>query len=285
MILISVIIPIYNAQRYIKQCLDSVLNQTFKTAEYEIICIDDGSTDKTNQILIDYTSKYPNITLLHQNHQGQGSARNAGVAKAIGQYIKFVDADDLLHPNALKIFYDLALANHADIVVCKAFCINDKGKQLSLLSMWNNLKGSYSLEDIKNIDFFNNACSPVLWDKLISADITKKCLSPSLQRGQDFVTLLSYLSICRSIYFSEERLYYYRHHQHSVMAEPESINTIMADLMTEKAALIVLKENFADTKAYTFYCNRIKKEWNERILKNKDLLNIEDLIEINDTIK
>ena len=285
MIAISVVIPVYNAQQYIRQCLDSILSQTFAIIEYEVVCVDDGSTDKTNQILTEYALKYPNVVVISQKHLGQGPARNAGVAKAKGQYIKFVDADDMLHSNALKVLYDLALVHHADIVVCRAFCMDEKSEQFSLLSMLNHLSGYYAIEDIKNLDFFNHACSPVLWDKLISADIAKKCPSPSLRRGQDFVALLSYLSICRSIYFTEERLYYYRHHQHSVMAELESRYTIITDSMTEKAALIILKEHFANTKAYAHYCDRIKREWEERILKNQDLLTEEDVIEIKEIIR
>lgn len=284
MVLISVVIPIYNAQRYIRQCLDSILNQTFETTEYEIICVDDGSIDDTNKILMEYVSKHSNVVLIKQNHQGQGPSRNAGVKVARGKYIKFVDADDFLHPNALRSLYDIASIHHTDIVVCRAFCIDDKGEQLSLLSMWNHLTGHYTIDEIKEVDFFNNACSPVLWDKLISADIAKEYLSPALRRGQDFVTLLSYLSVCRSIYFTEERLYYYRHHQHSVMAEPESRHTIMTDLLTEKTALVILKENFANTMAYTYYGNRIKREWDERILKNKNLLSDEDIIAIKEVI-
>ena len=157
---------------------------------------------------------------------------------------------------------------------------------MNLVSMFLYLQCGIILLDViqkKNIeelDFFNNICSPVLWDKLIKADIVKRCLSPSLRRGQDFVTLLSYISLCNSIYFIDDSLYYYRHHKDSVMAKPESRNTIMTDFQTEKMALSILKKLFQQTKAYVFYCKRIKKEWEKRLDNNLILLNDSDIFMI-----
>ena len=137
---------------------------------------------------------------------GQGLARNKGVALARGKYIKFVDADDYLHPNALREFYETAERTKADVIVCKAFCVNETGDEITPLRMWNSLTGNYSRNNLINIDFFNNACSPVLWDKLVKTEIAKTCLSPSLKRGQDFVTLIKYISMCHHIYFINDRL-------------------------------------------------------------------------------
>ena len=277
---ISVIIPIYNSQKFIKHCLDSILNQTLPANRFEIICVNDGSTDATAQILHEYQSRYTNIIVLNQQNKGQGPARNAGVAISKGKYIKFVDSDDFLHPKALSALYETAERTNVDIVVCRAFCVDESGEHVSLLTMWNNIVGCYSKKNIEELDFFNNICSPVLWDKLIKADIVKRCLSPSLRRGQDFVTLLSYISLCNSIYFIDDSLYYYRHHKDSVMAKPESRNTIMTDFQTEKMALSILKKLFQQTKAYVFYCKRIKKEWEKRLDNNLILLNDSDIFMI-----
>lgn len=279
-LIISIIIPIYNSGKFIKQCLNSILNQTLPYYSFEIICVNDGSTDETAQILHEYQLKHTNIVVLNQQNQGQGPARNAGVAIAKGKYIKFVDADDYLHNEALSILYKTAEQTNADIVTCKTFCVDESGEHISLLTIWNNIAGYYSKNDIEKLDFFNNLCSPVLWDKLIKADIVKQCLSPALRRGQDFITLLNYISLCHSIYFIDERLYYYRHHKSSVMAKPESRDTIMTDLQTEKMALSILRNLFSQTSAYTFYCNRIKKEWEERLNNNKLLLYKSDILAI-----
>ncbi|MBO5348320.1 MAG: glycosyltransferase family 2 protein [Clostridia bacterium] len=281
---ISVIIPIYNSQKFISKCLDSVINQTFPNSCFEIICIDDGSTDKTSQILAEYALKHTNITILSQTNQGQGPARNAGVSIARGEYIKFLDADDYLHPNTLQILYDTAEQTHADIVVCKALCTDEYCQQFSQLTIWNHLVGCYTKKEIEKMDFFNNICSPVLWDKLIKVNIAKTYLSPALKRGQDFVTLLKYISLCKSICFIEDRLYYYRHHNASVMSEIESRKTIMSDFITENFAIEVMRTYFSETKAYLYYCQRIKLEWSKKLRNKSGLLYTNDIEHIKNFI-
>lgn len=272
---ISIIIPVYNAGKFIGKCLDSIASQTF--SEFEVICIDDGSVDESSSILSEYASRYKNITVIRQKNMGQGPTRNLGVSLAVGKYIKFVDADDYLHPDALQILYETAEKTKSDIIVCKAFCVNETGDNVSALKMWNNLIGNYSKKDLLNIDFFNNACSPVLWDKLINADIAKICLSPALKRGQDFVTLIKYFALSNNVFFIKDRLYYYRHHVSSVMATPDSRETIMSDFITEQLAIKVMRDYFQNTNAYSFYCKRIQQEWANRININNELLQNDDI--------
>ena len=283
MIKTSVVIPVYNSRQFLQQCLDSIFAQSF--SDFEVICVDDGSTDDSNELLSEYALNYPNVKVLRQQHSGQGTARNLGVTLARGEYVKFVDADDYLHPDALKVLYDAAKKTDVDITVCKAYCVNESGTQITPLKMWNHLSGSCSKSDIVNIDFFNNACSPVLWDKLVKSDIVKRCLSPSLERGQDFVTLIKYLSFSNSILFLDEKLYYYRHHSSSVMSAPESRETIMSDFITEKEAVMEISKNFRNTKSCLHYCKRIKREWDERIQKNKSLLGESDIDAIESYMK
>ena len=97
---VSVIIPVYNSEKYISECLDSVLNQTFK--DIEIICIDDGSTDKSFDILNRYNIKEKRITLLTQKNLGQSVARNKALEIAKGEYIYFLDSDDYIEPNLIE---------------------------------------------------------------------------------------------------------------------------------------------------------------------------------------
>ena len=114
MIKVSVIIPIYNMERYLKECLDSVLNQTLK--EIEIICIDDGSTDHSHEILLDYRERYANILLVRQENQGAGPAKNKGMACAKGKYICFMDPDDYYaQDQALELLYKNAEENRVSV--------------------------------------------------------------------------------------------------------------------------------------------------------------------------
>lgn len=98
--LISIIVPIYNAAKYLPACLDSIINQTYQNLE--IILVDDGSTDNSYQIAKDYAKKDPRIKLLHQKNQGLSGARNTGITKSTGTYLTFVDSDDEIKPDFIK---------------------------------------------------------------------------------------------------------------------------------------------------------------------------------------
>lgn len=114
---VSVIIPAYNTEEYVKQCLDSLLKQTMK--DVEVIVVDDGSTDKTLDILKEYEQKYPEqIRVFHKENGGQGSARNLALQHVKGEYIGFVDSDDWIDFEMYEEMYNKAKEEDADIVIC-----------------------------------------------------------------------------------------------------------------------------------------------------------------------
>lgn len=128
--LISVIIPIYNTEKYLAQCVDSVLNQTYQN--YEIILVDDGSTDKSGKICDAYAEKDNRITVVHKSNSGQSSARNAALDIAKGKYIYFLDSDDYIGDKLLEKLVKSAEEKNADVVFfeAKSF-VDDEENQLS----------------------------------------------------------------------------------------------------------------------------------------------------------
>ena len=112
--LFSIIVPAYNAERYLPECLASVDAQTFR--DYEVIIVDDGSTDETSCIADTYAQSKCNVTVLHRENEGPLLARRAGLKIARGQYAVFVDSDDGLHPEALQCIHDAITGTDADIV-------------------------------------------------------------------------------------------------------------------------------------------------------------------------
>ena len=101
----SIIIPVYNVEKYIKRCLDSVFNQTFN--DFEVIVVDDGSTDKTNTICNDYCKNNENMKVIHTEHVGVSASRNIGINNASGEYILFLDSDDYIDKNSLIYISEL----------------------------------------------------------------------------------------------------------------------------------------------------------------------------------
>ena len=113
---VSVIVPVYNVEKYLRQCLDSLVNQTLK--DIEIICINDGTKDNSVEIINEYVKKCPNIILINQENQGLGMARNNAMKHAKGDYIAFVDSDDWVDTDMYEVLYNKAIETDADIVEC-----------------------------------------------------------------------------------------------------------------------------------------------------------------------
>lgn len=114
--LVSIIVPVYNVENYVSQCLDSLLNQTY--SNLEIICVDDGSTDSSFDILISYAKKDNRIKIFQQTNQGQSFARNDGLSHVTGDYVTFIDSDDWIEQNYIERLLFLALDNKYDAVMC-----------------------------------------------------------------------------------------------------------------------------------------------------------------------
>lgn len=130
---LSIIIPMYNAEEYIGNCLDSILNSDLPQSKYEILIVNDGSTDKSEQIVQSYIEKYYNISYLYQENQGQSTARNYGITTCKGEYVWCVDADDrLITPELPKIFQRLCKNEQLDILGIQLQEITEEGKNIKL---------------------------------------------------------------------------------------------------------------------------------------------------------
>ena len=133
---ISVIIPVYNQERFLSKCLDSVLNQDLE--DIEIICVDDGSTDSTYSILQSYASKDARVKILRQENKFAGSARNLGLSVASGEYIHFLDSDDYLFPNIYKKIYHTLKENNLEMVKFRAKVLDDETRETQIHN-WTEL--------------------------------------------------------------------------------------------------------------------------------------------------
>ena len=125
---VSVIVPVYNVEKYLRQCLDSVVNQTLN--EIEILCVNDGSTDSSKQILEEYSQKDERIKIINQKNKGLGAARNTGIEVATGEYVGFVDSDDWVKLDAYEKLYNNARSLNSDVVMSPVHVYDDTSKEL-----------------------------------------------------------------------------------------------------------------------------------------------------------
>lgn len=134
---ISVVIPVYNAEKYLKQCLDSVLNSTIK--DLEVICVDDGSTDNSLNILKEFKTKDKRVKIICQKNQYAGMARNNGMKIAKGEWITFIDSDDFIEIDGLEKLYIMAVENSLDFIKSSTHCLNEATQQYEKREWYLNI--------------------------------------------------------------------------------------------------------------------------------------------------
>lgn len=177
--LVSVIVPIYKAEQYIKRCLDSVMAQTFQN--FEVIMINDGTPDSSADIAAGYTYD-PRFKLFNQENMGVGYARNRGLELARGEYVAFVDSDDAIAPEHLEKLYTAAVNADADIVCCSYCCCDEEGGHLRT-SKITKRAGVYSSEKLIGNIIRDISIRRYLWSKLwrrslfISKGISFPCIT------------------------------------------------------------------------------------------------------------
>ncbi|MCW1365542.1 glycosyltransferase [Campylobacter jejuni] len=214
---LSLIIPIYNARKYLERMLRSIVKQ--KLLDIEIICVDDGSTDGSLDVLKKISLLDSRIKVFVQNRKGVGSARNLGLAKAQGKYIWFVDADDWISYNSCEELYEIAEKNGADIVY---FCVDyfDSIKQVNVENKWFNsfndcINKKYynSLLDFEDYKEFIFRLSGAVWHKFILRDFIVKnkiYFSENIFLMEDRLYCFDLFLKKPKIFFTLERFYTYR---------------------------------------------------------------------------
>lgn len=156
---VSVIIPVYNVENYLRDCLNSVVNQTLK--DIEIICINDGSTDKSREILQEFADKDSRIKIIDQENKGQAAARNLGIKQAKGEFIGFVDSDDSISPDFYEKLYDNAVKYNANIAVGNIKRCFESGKsedwiKYKNITLTNKLRKKFDLCKVPKFHYIWN---------------------------------------------------------------------------------------------------------------------------------
>ena len=195
---ISIIMPVYNDEEYLKEAIRSIQDQTM--SDIELICVDDGSTDSSLEILNELSSKYDFIQVFSQENQGSGSARNKGLDVAEGEFIAFLDSDDIyIDNNALKVMYDTAKLHDADIVSANLSSFNPKR---NLLNERHNCQKNICFDDYCEISPKDYGIPWSFYKNIFKREIIEKyhIRFPDLLRGQDPVFLAKFLSKVDKIY-------------------------------------------------------------------------------------
>jgi len=180
--ILSIIVPVYNVEKYLARCLDSILAQTF--TDFELITVDDGSPDNCGKILDEYALKDERIKVIHKENGGVSSARNAGLDVATGEYIGFVDPDDTIFPDMYEHLYNEAVEGNYDIVQCGCVKVNESGEEVQHIAC--DEEKEYISTDDMLCDFFECVIRNSAWNKIFKHDVVQNVrFMPELRIAED----------------------------------------------------------------------------------------------------
>ena len=203
--LVSIIVPVYNVEKYLKECIDSIVHQTYKNTE--IILVDDGSKDSSGIICDNFQKENTNIKVYHKNNSGVSDTRNFGIKKATGKFITFIDSDDVIDNNFIEKMVNKS--NDCDLVCCNySFWYKDK----KIDNQFNNV-GIMDRESIKKELFKKNSIKGYSCNKLFKTSIIKDNnieFSSEIKICEDLLFCFKYCQYINQAFIIEDNLYYYR---------------------------------------------------------------------------
>ena len=241
---VSVIVPVYNVEKYLRRCLDSIANQDF--CGFECICVDDGSTDGSGKILDEYAQRDDRFVVKHQSNQGVSVARNLGLDCAKGKYVTFVDSDDWIERNTYSTAYALAKEKNLDIIQW-TFAGNDLRLKVA--------SGAFSIE--KDVEYFS--ASP--WCKLIRRNIIEQCgirYPIGIRLSEDRLFCFECYLNSKLCYFINEPFYHYEYRETSAshsMTERMILEEV--DVIRRMENLVKDKKDFFADLIYANKCQSI----------------------------
>ncbi|NFG60723.1 glycosyltransferase family 2 protein [Clostridium sp. CMCC3677] len=223
---VSVIVPVYNSEQYVGYCINSILNQTYRNIE--VILVDDGSTDDSLKICRNYENIDKRVKVITTPNKGVSSARNIGIENAIGQYIQFVDSDDVIETQMIERLVETIETYDTDVVFCGAEMITlDKNKKVTDRVKFSSrcmgkecvLRKDVFMEKLPYI-LLNTVSLEALWNKLYKKSIIDKFnlrFPVEISLGEDLLFNIEYYNMCKGAVFLEDTYYYYLQHNEQAL--------------------------------------------------------------------
>lgn len=210
---LSVIVPIYNSEKYLGQCIESILSQSMKNIV--IILVDDGSTDKSGEICDSYARGSENICVIHKNNEGRILARKDGLKKVSTEYVGFVDADDWIEPDMYKTMIRLMDTQKVDMVDCAYNLFDESLKRIVKVVKDNIEPGRYKKDNEILRRFVSGDMIQAHWNRVYKTEIIGECMKnvpDDIAVGEDAICNFQYIGKIDSLYIDDDAFYNYRKH-------------------------------------------------------------------------
>lgn len=248
--LISIIIPVYNVEKYLKDCLESVIMQTYPNLE--IILVDDGATDNCPQICDEYAKKDKRIKVIHRENAGLSSARNSGIDIAKGEYIMFVDSDDTIESNTAKDLYRLSKRYNTKIAICGRRYVFDDGKRICKVKEKIECKFSFedAIREMNRYYYFDMSAH----GKLFNRELFRAIRFPVGKLSEDFFIMPSLFKLAGNISYTSEPLYNYLQRKNSI-TKNKKINEDFLEAAKKQAELLEKESSNLKTIIHVAYAS------------------------------
>lgn len=262
--LISVIVPIYNVEKYLYKCLDSILSQTY--SNLEVILVDDGSPDNCPRICDEYAKRDTRIKVVHKENGGLSDARNAGIDASSGDYICFIDSDDTIDMDMIKLLYESLTKENSDVALCKLNIVSDKGEK----KLYDEVNiNQISSETIASLFIKNDSWHEK--NRIVSNGLTWSACRAMYSRkivgdtrfiknmiSEDFFFNLEVIKKCKKISVVDKGLYNYYQRENSIVRSYNK-SKLMKRIEFSKAALATVKgliscEEYNSFSFYLYEC-------------------------------
>lgn len=263
---ISVIVPIYNVEQYLRKCIDSIINQTYKNLE--IILVDDGSTDASGEICNKYEQQDERIRVIHKKNGGAADARNKGLEVMTGKFVSFVDSDDWIEYNFYENMIEQAIKYNADIVVSNYNYVSDNGDIICRYE--KNDKVRYNTEEAMNEMIHDGFIQAVIWNKLYLKSCIKDIRFKVGKICEDEFFTYKIIANAKEVVYNSKPLYFYRKREGSVMDKYKLNRLDGVDAIYERLQFI--KNKFPSLYKYEklTLCNTCIYNY-QMILKNHNI--------------
>ncbi len=285
--MLSVIVPVYNSDNYLKECIESILAQTY--SDYELILVDDGSTDTSGKICDEYASKYEFVTVIHKENGGIANTRKTGYNNSCGRYISYIDSDDTIEPDTFKYMLDKAVKHDADAVICNIML--DIGKKRTVRS--NIVKSGFYDKERLEKEFYPHmlfgglngmpGVIPSLCNKIIKREVLEQALmatDDSVYFGEDALCTYPCLLDANRVYVCNKAFYHYRMVETSIthVYDSELINKFI--LLVNLLSKAFEKRKFDGRKQLDCYTVRFSIDIVRSELLYNKALSLKERIEV-----
>lgn len=250
---ISVIVPVYQAERTLCSCIDSILSQTY--TDFELILVDDGSLDNSGMICDKYAARDMRVRVLHKENEGVSAARNSGLEVARGEYIAFVDSDDHIDAQCLE---KLICAN-ADLSICGCYITSEQNETSIYIQPESN---TYHVSPDQIAYLFDNHLLKYVWGKLFRRAIVEENhlrFNAHMHLGEDTVFAVQYVLLCNSIVTMSDALYYYIKYPSNTLTKKLTPQTVISNDLRDQILDQIFRVNGIQSRLFSS-ANYISKQ-------------------------